>query len=184
MNISDVKNLVSGASYEKEIEVLENIYEYAGDCQMNGYLGSSVLSISKDRKGRVEFDSCFEGEYASFESTGVVLSESVVIKQYQRQDEKVLYQLYVWKKDGSCYSYIAVENDDVLQKLYKGLKKVDCQILDGDIHKILEDVGVSLDEVMDIRTSQEVVQQSIDVQDVLDTYDDTIMSEIEVLSIA
>lgn len=184
MNISDVKNLVSGASYEKEIEVLENIYEYAGDCQMNGYLGSSVLSISKDRKGKVEFDSFFEGEYASFESTGVVLSESVVIKQYQRQDEKVLYQLYVWKKDGSCYSYIAVENDDVLQKLYKGLKNIDCQILDGDIHKILEDVGVSLDEVMDIRTSQEVVQQSIDVQDVLDTYDDTIMSEIEVLSIA
>ena len=69
MNISDIKNLVSGASYENEIEVLENICEYAGDCQMNGYLGSSVLSISKDRKGRVEFESCFEGEYSTFEST-------------------------------------------------------------------------------------------------------------------
>ena len=184
MNISDIKNLVSGASYENEIEVLENICEYAGDCQINGYLGSSVLSISKDRKGRVEFESCFEGEYSTFESTGVVLSESVVIRQCQRQGEKELYQLYVWKKDGSCYTYIAVDTEDVLQTLYNGLKKMDCQFLDGDIHQVLEEIGVSLNDVMDIKTAQEVVQHSIDVQDIIDTYDDTIMSEIEILSIA
>ena len=93
-------------------------------------------------------------------------------------------ELYVWKKDGSCYTYIAVDTEDVLQTLYNGLKKMDCQFLDGDIHQVLEEIGVSLNDVMDIKTAQEVVQHSIDVQDIIDTYDDTIMSEIEILSIA
>lgn len=184
MNISDVKSLVSGASYESEIEVLENIYEYAGDCQMNGYLGSSVLSISYDKQGKVEFDSSYESDGVTIESIGVVLSDSVVIKQVQKESEKVLYQLYSWKKDGSCYTYIAVDSKEVLESTYKGLKKIDCPFLDDNVHQVFEEIGVDFENVMNIKIGQEVVQQSIDVQDIIDTYNETTMSEIEILSIA
>ena len=42
MNISEVRDLLEGASYEGEIEVLETIWNYVGDSVLNGYLCSSV----------------------------------------------------------------------------------------------------------------------------------------------
>ena len=46
MNISEVKSLVEGASYEEKINILENISERVGDCSEIGFLGSSVSTIS------------------------------------------------------------------------------------------------------------------------------------------
>ena len=63
MNICEVKNLVVGASYEKKIEVLENLYSYSGDCVMNGYLGSSVLNISYDKETIIENIKCIKLVY-------------------------------------------------------------------------------------------------------------------------
>ena len=62
MNISEVRDLLEGASYEGEIEVLETIWNYVGDSVLNGYLGSSVETVSFDEDGRLEFDSRFETE--------------------------------------------------------------------------------------------------------------------------
>ena len=62
MNISEVRDLLEGASYEGEIEVLETIWNYVGDSVLNGYLGSSVETVSFDEGGRLEFDSRFESD--------------------------------------------------------------------------------------------------------------------------
>lgn len=57
MNISDVKNLVEGASYEDKIEILELIAKRVGDCSEIGFLKGSVSNISYDCLGKVEFQS-------------------------------------------------------------------------------------------------------------------------------
>ena len=51
MNISEVRTLVEGASYEEKITILEDISERVGDCPEIGYLGSSVSNISMDENG-------------------------------------------------------------------------------------------------------------------------------------
>ena len=57
MNISEVRTLVEGASYEEKITILEDISERVGDCPEIGYLGSSVSNISMDENGKLEFQS-------------------------------------------------------------------------------------------------------------------------------
>lgn len=177
MNISEVKRLVIGASYEKEIEVLETICEYAGDCVMNGYLGSAVSSISYDENGKVEFDSEYECDGLVTKSTGAVLDSSVVIKQVQEQDSKKYYQLFSWKQDGTSYSYLAFDSEEVLQQAYNGLKNSSREFLDDNISQTLEELGVSFDNVMDVKVAQDVEQQSISVDDLLDAYDESLVSD-------
>ena len=174
MNICEVKNLVVGASYEKEIEVLEGLYNYAGDCVMNGYLGSSVLNISYDKNNHLEFESLNEVDDLVTKSVGAVLDDCVIIRQVQQQSEKELYQLYSWKKDGSCYTYLAFDSNEVLDKVYNGIKKNNIEFLDDNINQVLEDLGVLFDNIMNIKISQEVVQQSIDVVELLDDYCESI----------
>lgn len=173
MNICEVKNLVVGASYEKEIEVLENLYSYAGDCVMNGYLGSSVVNISYDDNNHVEFESLHEIDDLITSSVGAVLSECVIIKQVQQQKEKELYQLYSWKKDGSCYTYLVFDSKDILEKVYNSIKKNNIDFLDDNVNQVLEYVNVSFENVMNIKIAQEVVQQSIDVVELLEDYSDS-----------
>ena len=173
MNICEVKNLVVGASYEKEIEVLEGLYNYAGDCVMNGYLGSSVLNISYDINNRVEFESLHELDNLITKSVGAVLNDCVIIKQVQKQREKDLYQLYSWKQNGSCYTYLVFDSSEVLDKVYNGIKKNNIEFLDDNVNQVLETLGVSFDNVMNIKISQEVVQQAINVIELLNDYNDS-----------
>lgn len=171
MNICDVKKLIIGASYEKEIEILENLYNYSGNCVMNGYLGSSVLNISYDKDGYVEFESSHELDGLVTSSVGAVLDDCVIIKQVQQQNEKKLYQFYSWKKDGSCYTYLVFDSSEVLEYVYSSIKKNNVCFLDDNVNNIFSDLGVSFDNVMNIKIAQDVVKQSICVSDLLDDYD-------------
>ena len=123
MNISEVKNLVQGASYEGKIEVLEDIFQRSGDCIENGYLGSSVSSISYDEFGRLEFQSEHFENGIIVTSSGAVLDDSVIIMQVQENDNSKLLSLYSWKRDGSNYTYLALDSLSALEKAYIEIKK-------------------------------------------------------------
>ena len=62
----------------------------------------------------------------------------------------------------------------MLDKVYNGIKKNNIEFLDDNINQVLEDLGVLFDNVMNIKISQEVVQQSIDVVELLDDYCESI----------
>lgn len=177
MNISDVKKMFVGASYEEEIDVLESIYEYAGDDVMNGYLGSSVSAISYDENGEVEFESNYQnGEYKTI-SVGAVLDNSVLIKQVQECGDKDFCQLISWKKDGSSYTNIVFDTVESMKSAYEKLKKSNDDFLEEGIHQLFDDLDISFDNIMNIKTSQRVEQQSISVDDLLDAYDESLGSE-------
>lgn len=177
MNISDIKKMFLGASYENEIDVLESIYEYAGDDVMNGYLGSSVLTISYDEYGKVEFESSYQnGEYKT-NSVGAVLDNSVLIRQVQECGDKDFCQLISWKKDGSSYTYLVFDTEENMHDAYVKLKCSYGDFLEEGIQQLLEDLGVSFDNIMNIKTSQNVQQQSISVDDIIEAYDESISTD-------
>lgn len=177
MNISDIKKMLVGASYEAELEVLESIYEYAGDDVMNGYLGSSVMTVSYDSFGNVEFDSRYKNDRFYTNSTGAVLKNSLLIRQVQECEDKDFYQLISWKKDGSSYSYIVFNSEENLEDAYIKLKRSYGEFLDGDINSVLGDLDISIDNIMNIKTEQKVVQHSISVDDIIESYDECLVSE-------
>ena len=184
MNISEVRDLLEGASYESEIEVLETIWNYVGDSVLNGYLGSSVETVSYDEDGRLEFDSRFETDDVVTLSTGVVLSDSVIIRQVQKHDKGYYCQLISWTKDGKNYSTIVFDNVNTLDKAYNGLKKLSGEFLDDNVNSVLDELQISFDNIMNIKIGQVAEQQSIDVSDLLDACNSSISQDVEVKSIA
>ena len=178
MNISEVRDLLEGASYEKEIEVLETIWNYVGDSVLNGYLGSSVETVSFDEDGRLEFDSRFETDDVVTLSTGVVLSDSVIIRQVQKHDKGYYCQLISWTKDGKNYSTIVFDNVNTLDKAYNGLKKLSGEFLDDNLNSVLEELDISFDNVMIVKIGQVAEQQSIDVSDLQEACYKSISQEV------
>lgn len=171
MNIGEVKKLVEGASYEDKIEVLENICEYAGDCLENGYLGSSVSNISYDEFGRVEFQSEHYSKEITTTSIGAVLDNSVVIMQVQKSDNCKLLQLYSWKIDGSCYTYLTFDSVLALEKAYNEIKKQNKEFLASNLDGDLHDVGISYRDIMDVKVAIRVQRQEQLQQQEIETLD-------------
>lgn len=156
MNISEVKNLVEGATYEKQVGMLEKICEKSGNCVMNGYLGSSVTNISYDNLGNLEFQSKHRCENLVTSSTGALLSGSMLVKQIQEDGDKKCTQLFSWKRDGSSYTYIAFNNEKVLDMTYERLKAYYPDFLKEDVDFKLSSLNIPMDNVTDIKMTQGV----------------------------
>ena len=160
MNISEVKSLVEGASYEEKISILENISDRVGDCAEIGFLGSSVSTISYDELNNVEFQSKKNINGLSIKSTGAVLEESVVIMQVQESSNSKLLQLYSWKLDGSKYTYLTFDSFLALEKAYLEIKKCNKGFLAENLDSDLQDIGISYRDIMDIKVAITVPEKT------------------------
>lgn len=169
MNISEVKNLVEGASYEDKVEVLETLYERVGDAVEIGYLGSSVSNISYDDNGIVEFQSENRNGGLKTISTGAVLDDSVIIMQVQESSCNRLLQLYSWKSDGSKYTYLTFDSLLALENAYKEVKRQNLGFLAECIDEDLKKLGISYRDIMDIKVAiavpEKEYKQSVEVLD-------------------
>ena len=153
MNISEVRNLVEGASYEAKINILEDISERVGDCSEIGYLGSSVSTISYDEFGNVEFQSEKNINGFVIKSTGAVLDDSVIIMQIQEGSNGKLLQLYSWKVDGSKYTYLTFDSFLALEKAYTEIKKCNKGFLAENLDSDLQEIGISYRDIMDVKVA-------------------------------
>lgn len=159
MNISNVRRQISGASYEPQVEILEDIYEKAGNCVMNGYLGSAVTNISYDENGLVEFQSQHMVADLLTESTGAVLRDSVIIKQMQKNSEGEVAQLFSWKKDGSKYTYIGFNNVDSMNFAYNQIKQFCPYYLEGNLVPDFKYLNIPLDSILSVKCGQEPIRK-------------------------
>ena len=153
MNISEVKNLIEGASYEEKISVLENISQRVGDCPEIGFLGSAVSTISYDEFNNVEFHSEKMVDGSVVKSNGSVLQESVIIMQVQESDDSKLLQLYSWKLDGSKYTYLTFDSFLALEKAYHEIKKCNKGFLAENLDDDLQEIGISYRDIMDVKVA-------------------------------
>ena len=157
MNISEVKNLIEGASYEDKVEILENIVERVGDTVEVGFLGSSVSNISYDENGILEFQSEKKICGEKITSTGAVLEDSVTIMQIQENNSNRLLQLYSWKADGSKYTYLTFDSLLAMENAYCEIKKQNIGFLAECIDEDLQKIGVSYRDIMDIKVAISVL---------------------------
>ncbi len=150
MNISEVKELISGASYEAKVEILERICELSGDCVENGYLGSSIANISYDEFGNVEFQSDFLGADFEIKSSGTVLENTVLIKQTRINAERKEFYLYSWDLNGTSYTYLVFDSEIVLDKAYSAMKAKNIGFLAKNIDNTLQSIGIAYRDILDV----------------------------------
>jgi hypothetical protein len=160
MNISEVKSLVEGASYEEKINILENISERVGDCFEIGFLGSSVSTISYDEFNNVEFQSEKNTNGLMIKSTGAVLDNSIIIMQVQESSNSKLLQLYSWKLDGSKYTYLTFDSFLALEKAYLEIKKCNKGFLAENLDSDLQEIGISYRDIMDVKVAIAVPEKT------------------------
>lgn len=169
MNISEVKKLIEGASYEEKVEVLETICRRAGDCVENGYLGSSVTNISYDEFGHVEFESDNLTNNVTTQSRGSVLDESVIIMQVQEVKDNKLYQLYSWNTLGTSYTYFAFDSMAALKQAYFAVKKANQGFLAENLDSNLQELGISYRDIMNVKVAVKVQAVQTQTEEVVQT---------------
>ena len=151
MDIIQVKEMFWEASFVKDIEKLERIFEFAGDEAPIGFLGSSIVSVGRDELGNFEFNSeHIMGDLETI-STGAVLEDSVIIKQTEKHGDVVKYQIYSWDLESCSHVWIAFDNSDVMEYAYEKIKSLKDNISKSDITHKLRELEISLDEIINIK---------------------------------
>ena len=138
------------------IGVLRTLYKNSGSCVMNGYIGDSISNFSLDEKGNLEFKSEKNIGDVSINSTGVILSDSVLIKQIEKKKDRSSYQLFSWDVPRNQYSYLLFSDNETLEDSYKKLKDNNICLCGNDVPTIFKNHDISFDNISQILLDQNV----------------------------
>lgn len=141
---------------KKGVESLINLYNNSGNCDMNGYLGDSVDTVSFDKNGLLEFSSHKKNNQLDIYSKGAILDSGIIIGQVQNNDEKSINQLYAWNKECTEYTYVIFDSFDVLKKCYEQVKKYNVDLTNGNISTLFSKIGISFENIAQVLLNQKV----------------------------
>lgn len=140
----------------ENIGVLRTLYNNSGNCVMNGYLGDSVRGFSLDENGNLEFTSEKVVDESTFKSKGTILSDSVLIKQAERKDDRTHYHLFSWDVNNSQYSYFLFMDEKSLDNCYDKIKNSDIGLCGKDVRSVFKELGISFDDIYQVLVDQKV----------------------------
>lgn len=150
-------NAIDWESYNNDnIGVLRILYKNSGSCVMNGYLGDSVSSFSLDENGNLEFASNKTIGDITTSSTGAILTDSVLIKQIDKQKDRIHHQLFSWDVPRNRYSYLLFSDEKSLNDCYEKLKNNDICLCGNDVPTIFKNHDISFDNISQILLDQNV----------------------------
>lgn len=161
MNISEFRTNEDG---DLSIERLEKLRDDAGNCIMNGFLTDSVSSCNFDSNGLLEFTSNKEKDGTLISSVGVVLPDSILIRQTQKGEVSSYYSLYSWDDEEECYTYLSFDSGDALKNYYERIKRLGVNLCKEDISDAFKAMGLSFENVTQVLLNQKVdpIQRMLD----------------------
>ena len=138
-----------------KINTLKELYKKTGNCVMNGYLGEALDNVYLDDNDEIIFNSHHEAYRCITDSRGVVLDDSVLIKQIQNDGKNSYYQIFSWNVLKTKYSYILFDSCDVMDFAYEKLKAFNYSLCDVDIVSIVRKIGVNFENISNILLDQQ-----------------------------
>ena len=154
MNLYQLKSTESIP--KREADALEKIYLISGNCIMNGFLGEDLLGTNLDDNGNFEFMSSKKSDEGVVDSVGVVLEDSILIKQVDQEESNTYYKLYSWDVETGTYTYLSLENQNSLNHFYNVIKRFGKNLCDEDISSSLAEMGLTFDTVTQVLLNQNV----------------------------
>lgn len=156
MDILQVKKMCSGATYTKDLEVLEKLFERTGDRNMNGYLGSGIQNILFDDFSHLEFESNKQVGDLETISKGCVLPESVLISQVQKNKDNTYYQLFSWNDEMNAYTWLEFDSYDAMSYSYQRIKAFEEELCSGDLTEKLKKMNIPLDNIASVKVNEQI----------------------------
>ena len=154
MNLYQLKSTESIS--KREADALEKIYLTTGNCIMNGFLGEDILETRLNDEGNVEFLSSKKRDEGVVDSTGVVLEDSVLIKQVDQGESNTYYKLYSWDVETGTYTFLGFDNQNSLNHFYNVIKRFGMNLCSEDISSSLGEMGLTFDNVTQVLLNQSV----------------------------
>ncbi len=163
-------------SFDTEIDndsvmKLRKILDNSGSCIMNGFLGDDLTRCSFNDVGNLEFSSHHEEDETIIDSSGVVLSDSVLLKQTEKSKVGTYYNLYSWDIDENVYTFLSFGNMNDMNRFYDTIMRFDVNLCKGDISKHFQSMGLTFDNIHRILINQSVDPFSRMFDDELDKID-------------
>ena len=132
---------------------LTTFYKRTGNCMMNGFLGDSLQNVSFDEDGRLQFSSLKEGE-TTVDTKGVVLSDSILLKQTVKEEGSTGYRLYSWDVDEDRYTFLSFDNPMTMNRYFDVIKRFDSNLCDEDISLLFQEMGLKFESVNQVLLNQ------------------------------
>ena len=132
------------------LAVLKKLYNYYGNCFLNGYIGDSIVDFTIDENGYLEFITNKVTDDKEISSTGTVLTDSVIIKQIESSSDRINNQLFSWDIYSNKYTYISFDNEESMNECFNKIKSNDINLCRGDVSLSLKNIGISFDNVSQI----------------------------------
>lgn len=151
----DIREISSNTDSSRMM-LLRKLYNNSGSCVMNGFIGDSISSYSIDDVGNLQFESSKVDSGSLVNSTGTVLSNSVVIKQVQKSKDRSYNHLFSWDVPRNLYTYVLFDDEDSMNHCYSEIKSFDMNLCEGDISTNFKKMGVSFDNISQILLNQKV----------------------------
>ena len=136
--------------------LLGKLEKNAGNCIMDGFLGEDFLDLSFDDEGRLQFMSNKKIDDTSIDSIGVVLSDSVLIRQVEQNSILRSYRLYSWDVDRNLYTFLEFDDKSSWNHFFDVIKRFDICLCGGDISSQFQEMGLTFESVTQILLNQRV----------------------------
>ena len=146
---------------EQFTKPLRLLYENTGNSFISGFLGEELNNVMFDEEGRVHFETHKEFEEESIDSVGVVLKNSILIKQTQKSHDFVSYRLYSWDVFQNQYTFIAFDQPMVMNRFYDSVAKFQFNLCQKDIIMLFQQMGLTLENVIQILVNQKNIYSPI-----------------------
>lgn len=161
MNFNELNN-----KRQREYNILTDLSSKNGSCLANGFLGEDNVEFFVDDSGILEYKTLHSSSEFETYSIGAILSDSVLIKQTQKNDNRIYNQLISWDVGSNSYTYVAFDNAEALDDCYEKLKSGDVNLSKKDISTEFSKLGISFDGVAQVLLNQKVDELSFMVESV------------------
>lgn len=139
---------------------LKTIYENTGNSMISGFLGEPIQNASYDEEGHFTFSTRKKFSHSVVTSEGVVLPSGVLIQQVQKEDESTTYRLYSWDVDENQYTVLSFDQEQAMRRFFETICRFDLCLCDDDISTLLQEMGLTLESVMQIYVNQKVTPRT------------------------
>ena len=141
---------------DEHVTVLKDMFQATGNCPMNGYLGEDLDRMAYDEDGNFHFSTEHHGEDFVTQSRGVVYGNNLLVKQKTKSHDMESYSLYSWDTEEKVYTYLSFDYPGALKRFFETIKRFGVNLCEDDISQQLKEMGLTLENVTQIRLNQSV----------------------------
>lgn len=155
MNIVDAKERYNGGRFESGLNEFYRLYQVTGDDVKSGYLGSTISNVSLD-DDNLELSTVKVVGDLETESTCVILNDTVLIKQEQKNKKDISFQIFSWDKDYDKCTYILFDDKKAMDMSYDKIKRSKTCLCNGELNSKLISLQIPTGNILQVQEDIEI----------------------------